>query len=52
MLSNWFEGYIAIRDNGQDARIPLMKDFLLASNWAGIAFSVPGCAAVHAMSYP
>lgn len=29
-----------------------MKDFLLASNWAGIAFSVPGCAAVHAMSYP
>lgn len=46
------KGYIAIRDNGQDARIPLMKDFLLASNWAGIAFSVPGCAAVHAMSYP
>lgn len=29
-----------------------MKNFLLASTWAGIAFSVPGCAAVHAMSYP
>ena len=25
---------------------------MLASNWAGIAFSTPGCAAVHAMSYP
>ena len=45
-------GYIAIRDKGPEARLPLMKDFLLASNWAGIAFSVPGCAAVHAMSYP
>lgn len=45
-------GYLKIRDKGPDARIPLMKDFLLASNWAGIAFSVPGCAAVHAMSYP
>ena len=44
-------GYLKIRDEGPDARIPLMKDFLLASNWAGIAFSVPGCAAVHAMSY-
>lgn len=45
-------GYLKIRDEGPDARIPLMKDFLLASNWAGIAFSVPGCVAVHAMSYP
>ena len=33
-------GYIAIRDKGPEARLPLMKDFLLASNWAGIAFSV------------
>lgn len=46
------KGYLQIRDHGPEARIPLMKDFLLASNWAGIAFSVPGCAAVHAMSYP
>ena len=45
-------GYLQIRDHGPEARIPLMKDFLLASTWAGIAFSVPGCAAVHAMSYP
>ncbi|MCH4166149.1 MAG: 4-hydroxybutyrate dehydrogenase [Megasphaera sp.] len=46
------EGYKKIRDNGPEGRIPLMKDFLLAANWAGIAFSIPGCAAVHAMSYP
>lgn len=46
------EGYKKIRDNGSEARSPLMKDFLLAATWAGIAFSVPGCAAVHAMSYP
>ena len=46
------KGYLQIRDHGPEARLPLMKDFLMASNWAGIAFSVPGCAAVHAMSYP
>lgn len=46
------KGYLQIRDHGPEARIPLMKDFLLASSWAGIAFSIPGCAAVHAMSYP
>lgn len=45
-------GYLQIRDHGPEARLPLMKDFLLASTWAGIAFSIPGCAAVHAMSYP
>lgn len=46
------KGYMEIKAKGPDARVPLMKDFLLASNWAGIAFSVPGCAAVHGMSYP
>lgn len=45
-------GYMAIRDHGPEARLPLMQDFLLASTWAGIAFSIPGCAAVHALSYP
>ena len=29
-----------------------MKDFLIASNYAGIAFGTAGCAAVHATSYP
>ncbi|MGN1182508.1 MAG: iron-containing alcohol dehydrogenase, partial [Faecalibacillus sp.] len=34
------------------SRNQLNKDFLIASNYAGIAFSNAGCAAVHAMSYP
>lgn len=45
-------GYKAIRDNGEDARIPLLEDFLVAANYAGIAFGNAGCAAVHAMAYP
>lgn len=45
-------GYKEIRDNGQEARIPLLGDFLVASNYAGIAFGNAGCAAVHAMAYP
>ena len=46
------KGYQEIAKNGQEARIPLLKDFLIASNYAGIAFGNAGCAAVHAMSYP
>ena len=46
------KGYMEIRDHGQEARIPLMKDFLMAANYAGIAFGNAGCAAVHALSYP
>lgn len=45
-------GYMKIRDLGEEARIPLMEDFLVASNYAGIAFGNAGCAAVHALSYP
>ncbi|MCD8150872.1 MAG: 4-hydroxybutyrate dehydrogenase [Clostridiales bacterium] len=45
-------GYKEIRDNGPEARIPLLEDFLIASNYAGIAFGNAGCAAVHALSYP
>lgn len=30
----------------------LLGDFLLASNYAGIAFGNAGCAAVHALAYP
>ncbi|MDR1744245.1 MAG: 4-hydroxybutyrate dehydrogenase [Planctomycetota bacterium] len=46
------KGYLDIAKNGENARIPLLKDFLIASNYAGIAFGNAGCAAVHAMSYP
>ena len=45
-------GYQQIRDRGEDARYPLLEDFLTASNYAGIAFGNAGCAAVHALSYP
>ncbi len=45
-------GYQVIAAQGREARIPLMKDFLIASNYAGIAFGNAGCAAVHALSYP
>ena len=45
-------GYQEIAKNGQEARIPLLEDFLVASNLAGIAFANAGVGAVHAMSYP
>jgi 4-hydroxybutyrate dehydrogenase len=45
------KGYKAIVDGGEDARFAYMKDFVFASNYAGIAFGNAGCAAVHALSY-
>lgn len=45
-------GYKQIRDEGPEARLPLLGKFLTASNYAGIAFGNAGCAAVHALSYP
>ncbi len=45
-------GYLKMRDEGLQARLPLLKDFLLASTLAGLAFGTAGCAAVHALSYP
>lgn len=45
-------GYKKIAEEGPDARQPLLEDFLVASNYAGIAFGNAGCAAVHALSYP
>lgn len=46
------KGYLEIAENGKEARIPLLDRFLMASNYAGIAFGNAGCAAVHALSYP
>jgi len=46
------KGYQEIEKHGEEARIPLLKEFLLASNYAGIAFGNAGCGAIHAMSYP
>jgi len=46
------KGYQAIAQQGETARLSYLKEFMIASNFAGIAFGNAGCAAVHAMSYP
>ena len=44
--------YKRLRDEGKQVLPDLMETFLVASNFAGIAFGTAGCAAVHALSYP
>lgn len=44
-------GYKEIVEKGEEERFNYLKDFVLASNYAGIAFGNAGCAAVHALSY-
>lgn len=51
-ISMILNGYKEIAEKGKEARIALLSQFLMASNYAGIAFANAGCAAVHAMSYP
>lgn len=46
------EGFRVVARDGKEARIPLLGDFLMASNLAGIAFGNAGTGTVHAMSYP
>jgi 4-hydroxybutyrate dehydrogenase len=46
------EGYTRIIKDGPDARLDYLAQFLIASNFAGIAFGNTGVGAVHAMSYP
>lgn len=47
------DGYKKIlgKGNTKENRVPYLKDFAIASNYAGIAFGNAGCAAVHALSY-
>ena len=45
-------GYRKLVKNGLDTRKELMEDFLIASNFAGLAFGTAGCGTVHAMAYP
>jgi 4-hydroxybutyrate dehydrogenase len=45
-------GYQAIANKGEDARLPILRQFMLASTYAGISFGNAGTGAVHAMSYP
>jgi 4-hydroxybutyrate dehydrogenase len=44
-------GYKEIVNKGEEERFNHLKEFLLASTYAGIAFGNAGCAAVHALSY-
>ncbi|MGI6175497.1 MAG: 4-hydroxybutyrate dehydrogenase [Christensenellales bacterium] len=46
------KGFQRVAQEGPQARMQILGDFLVASNYAGIAFGNAGCAAVHAMSYP
>ncbi len=45
-------GYQVIGRDGRDRWTGLLEEFLLASNYAGIAFGTAGCGTVHAMAYP
>ena len=51
MIMNGFKGIVAAGGNTKENRAPFLKDFALASCYAGIAFGNAGCAAVHALSY-
>lgn len=46
------KGFKAVVKDGKPALDANLENFLIASNYAGIAFGTAGCAAVHAMSYP
>ncbi len=45
-------GYRCLTEKGTGSWTGLAGDFLLAADYAGLAFSSAGCAAVHALSYP
>lgn len=46
------KGYMEILEKGEDYRNEIIESFLVASNYAGIAFSNTGTGTVHALSYP
>ena len=45
-------GYLYVAENGREHWVDKVKDFQIASCYAGMAFCSAGCAAVHALSYP
>lgn len=45
-------GYQAMAQGGMEVRKQRMGEFLIASNYAGLAFGTAGCGTVHAMAYP
>lgn len=46
------KGYLSINAKSPADRTEILEDFVIASNWAGIAFANTGVGAVHALSYP
>lgn len=46
------KGYMQIIDKGEDYRLEILEDFVIGSNYAGVAFGNTGVGAVHALSYP
>ncbi|WP_432405981.1 4-hydroxybutyrate dehydrogenase [Wukongibacter sp. M2B1] len=46
------KGYLEIIEKGPEYRLEIIEDFVIASNYAGIAFGNTGVGAVHALSYP
>lgn len=51
MIMAGYKTIIERGGNSKENRADLLKDFALASNYAGIAFGNAGCAAVHALAY-
>ncbi|TCO79521.1 4-hydroxybutyrate dehydrogenase [Marinisporobacter balticus] len=46
------KGYLQIIEKGEEYRLEILEDFVVGSNYAGIAFGNTGVGAVHALSYP
>lgn len=46
------QGYKQLSENGKEYYSEIIEDFLIGSNYAGIAFGNTGVGPVHALSYP
>ena len=46
------KGFVQIGEQGPDARLTYLDEYVTASLYAGLAFLKAGCATVHAMSFP